>query len=378
MVEIAYEIPINKNFLFQDKHAFDKFVAPINKYLNLYYSDQKKWRSELSFYLRNFAQILHLDKIISHIPQQCQKIILIPHRFLHLLPIHALILNDGSYLLDSYEITYSPSCKLLQLIKNQQRPNFEKLFAIQNPTNNLSYTDLEVETISSYFDSAEILAKEKATKTAFNSYNDFSSINCLHFSCHGYFNINSPLESSLLLANSSLHKLGFNNRCKGVSGELSEMSNTETKTENLTLAEVFGLNLSQCRLVTLSACETGLTDFTDLSDEYISFPSSFIYAGSSNVVSNLWKVSDLSTAFLMIKFYQNLRQNFTVSVALNKAQIWLRDITKKELQEWIKNNQVPIDVTLRHDLKYQLRKLSDNDQPFKDPFYWAAFSAISQ
>ncbi|WP_293085713.1 CHAT domain-containing protein [Okeania sp. SIO3B5] len=311
-------------------------------------------------------------------PQQCQKIILIPHRFLHLLPIHALILNDGSYLLDSYEITYSPSCKLLQLIKNQQRPNFEKLFAIQNPTNNLSYTDLEVETISSYFDSAEILAKEKATKTAFNSYNDFSSINCLHFSCHGYFNINSPLESSLLLANSSLHKLGFNNRCKGVSGELSEMSNTETKTENLTLAEVFGLNLSQCRLVTLSACETGLTDFTDLSDEYISFPSSFIYAGSSNVVSNLWKVSDLSTAFLMIKFYQNLRQNFTVSVALNKAQIWLRDITKKELQEWIKNNQVPIDVTLRHDLKYQLRKLSDNDQPFKDPFYWAAFSAISQ
>ncbi|GFZ98704.1 CHAT domain-containing protein [Okeania sp. KiyG1] len=297
---------------------------------------------------------MHLDEIISHIPQKCQKIILIPHRFLNLLPIHAFILNDGSYLLDSYEVTYSPSCKLLQLIKNQQRPNFEKLFAIQNPTEDLIYTDLEVETISSYFDSAEILAKEKATKTAFKTYNDFSSVNCLHFSCHGYFNINSPLESSLLLANA------------------------ETKTENLTLAEVFELNLSQCRLVTLSACETGLTDFTDLSDEYISFPSSFIYAGSSNVVSSLWKVSDLPTTFLLIKFYQNLHQNFTVSVALNKAQIWLRNITKKELLEWIENNQLPIDVTLRRDLKYQLRQLSDNDQPFKDPFYWAAFSAISQ
>ncbi|NES07405.1 MAG: CHAT domain-containing protein [Okeania sp. SIO2F4] len=156
------------------------------------------------------------------------------------------------------------------------------------------------------------------------------------------------------------------------------MSNTETKTENLTLAEVFGLNLSQCRLVTLSACETGLTDFTDLSDEYISFPSSFIYAGSSNVVSNLWKVSDLSTAFIMIKFYQNLRQNLTVSVAINKAQIWLRDITKKELQEWIKNNQLPINATLRISLRRRFHRLSDNDQPFKDPFYWAAFSAISQ
>ncbi|NES07406.1 MAG: CHAT domain-containing protein [Okeania sp. SIO2F4] len=189
---VAYEIPINKNFLFQDKAAFDEFVAPINEYLNLYYSDKQQWQSELSFYLRNFAQILHLDEIISHIPQKCQKIILIPHRFLHLLPIHAFILNDGSYLLDRYEVTYSPSCKLLQLIKNQQRPNFNKLFAIQNPTEDLSYTDLEVETISSYFDSAEILAKEKTSKTAFNSYNDFSSINCLYFSCHGYFNINSP------------------------------------------------------------------------------------------------------------------------------------------------------------------------------------------
>ncbi|MDJ0519806.1 MAG: CHAT domain-containing protein [Trichodesmium sp. MO_231.B1] len=292
---------------------------------------------------------MHLDEIISHIPQQCQKIILIPHRFLHLLPIHAFILNDGSYLLDHYEVTYSPSCKLLQLIKNQQRPNFEKLFAIQNPTEDLIYTDLEVETISSYFDSAEILAKEKATKTTFKTYNDFPSVNCLHFSCHGYFNINSPLESSLLLADG-----------------------------RLTLAEVFELNLSQCRLVTLSACETGLTDFSNLSDEYISFPSSFIYAGSSNVVSNLWKVMDLPTTFLLIKFYQNLHQNCGVSVALNEAQIWLRDITKKELQEWIRNNQLSIDVTLKRDLKYQLRQLSDNDQPFKDPFYWAAFSAISQ
>ena len=241
----------------------------------------------------------------------------------------------------------------MQLIKNQQRPNFNKLFAIQNPTSDLSYSDLEVETISSYFDSAEILAKEKATKTAFKTYNDFSSVNFLHFSCHGYFNINSPLESSLVLAN------------------------TETKTENLTLAEVFELNLSQCRLVTLSACETGLTDFSDLSDEYISFPSSFIYAGSSNVVSSLWSPDDRSAAFLMIKFYQNLHQNFTVSAALNKAQIWLRDSTTKELEEWIENNQRLINTTRVHLLEY-LDWFYLEEQPFKDPFYWAAFSAISQ
>ncbi|NEP78156.1 MAG: CHAT domain-containing protein, partial [Okeania sp. SIO3B3] len=319
-IYVAYERPVNKNFLFQDKRAFDEFVAPINKYLNLYHFRKQQWIYELPFYLRNFAQILHLDEIVSHIPQQCQKIILIPHRFLHLLPIHAFILNDDSYLLDRYEVTYSSSCKLLQLIKNQQRPKFDKLFAIQNPTSDLIYSDLEVEKISSYFDSAEILAKEKATKTAFKTYNDFSSVNCLHFSCHGYFNINSPLESSLLLANA------------------------ETKTENLTLAEVFELNLSQCRLVTLSACETGLTDFRDLSDEYISFPSSFIYAGSSNVVSSLWSPDDLSTALLMIKFYQNLKSypelgEGSIAIALRDAQMWLRNLTSKEGEEFLEKFQ---------------------------------------
>ena len=347
--DVAYEIPVNKNFLFQDKGAFDEFVTPINKYLNLYYSNIHKWINELSFYLRNLAQILRLDEIISHIPQQCQKIILIPHRFLHLLPIHAFILNDDSYLLDRYEVTYSPSCKLLQLMKNQQRPNFNKLFAIQNSMSDLTGADLEVETISSYFDSAEILAKEKTTKAAFKTYNDFSSVNCLHFSCHSRFNINSPLESSLFLANA----------------------------EPLTLAEVFELNLPQCHLVTLSACETALTDFRDLSDEYISFPSSFIYAGSLNVVSSLWTVNDLSTALLMIRFYQNLSQGLTVSGALNKAQIWLRAITKKQLEEWI-SQFPPIDINLEAMLEDWISELLDNKQPFKNPYYWAAFSAISQ
>lgn len=93
----------------------------------------------------------------------------------------------------------------------------------------------------------------------------------------------------------------------------------------LSLGEIFGLDLSQCRLVTLSACETGLTDFRSITDEYIGLPSIFLYAGSPTVVSSLWTVNDLSTAFLMIEFYQNMRAGNSVVLALNKAQlIYLR------------------------------------------------------
>nr|MDJ0632476.1 CHAT domain-containing protein [Xenococcaceae cyanobacterium MO_188.B29] len=83
-------------------------------------------------------------------------------------------------------------------------------------------------------------------------------------------------------------------------------------------------DLRQSRLTVLSACETGLTDFRSLTDEYIGLPSGFLYAGSPNVVSSLWAVNDLSTAFLMIKLYQNLQDkdfHDSVPIALNQAQL---------------------------------------------------------
>jgi CHAT domain-containing protein len=62
-------------------------------------------------------------------------------------------------------------------------------------------------------------------------------------------------------------------------------------------------------LLTLSACETGLIDFDNASDEYIGLPSGFLYAGSPSVVCTLWAVDQVSTAFLLIKFYENLRES---------------------------------------------------------------------
>jgi CHAT domain-containing protein len=146
----------------------------------------------------------------------------------------------------------------------------------------------------------------------------------------------------------------------------------------LTLDKIFALKLEKCRLVTLSACETGLIDFNNTSDEYIGLPSGFLYAGASNVVSSLWRVNDLSTAFLMIKFYQNLKNFQSVAVALNQAQLWLRDITKTELKAWITANSLPLNPTMRQNLHKRLHKLQDNQKPFQEPFHWAAFCASGQ
>lgn len=343
------------------------------QYQEEYRQHKSQWEANLVSHLQKLATILNIDKIVEKIPDECNRLILIPHRYLHLFPLHALLLADSKLLLDRFPggVSYAPSCQLLQLTEKQERSDFSNFFALQNPTGDLIYTNLEVEAIGSLFprDRVRVLAQQAATKSALSASNEFPVAHCIHFSCHGTFSLESPLESALILANR----------------------------EHLTLGEIFGLNLEQCRLVTLSACETGLTDPNSLSDEYIGLPSGFLLAGSPSVVSSLWTVNDLSTSFLMMKFYETLReqqkqnQPFNSAIALNHAQKWLRNLTCCELEQefakpQFKNAIAQLQKTLSDEEFFEiedaiehrqqkLQKLDPNDKPLANPYYWAAFIA---
>ncbi|MEG3973147.1 CHAT domain-containing protein [Microcoleus sp. herbarium8] len=363
--------------LSSDLIDLNKLANWANSYLKAYSNKQSHWQRRLTTRLNLLAKILHIDEIIKQIPTECDRLILIPHRYLHLLPLHGLPLIENSSLFDRFPggLSYAPSCQLLQLAQNRQRPEFTHLFAVQNPTGDLSYTDLEVETIQSYFSTSNLLKQKIATKEAVDD-TSLNTVHCAHFSCHGYFNGSEPRKSALILANAELNSTPTQSDAENylslTNGGVFDLNKC------LTLDSIFTLNLEQCRLVTLSACETGLIDFRNTSDEYIGLPSGFVYAGASSVVSSLWRVNDLSTTFLMIRFYQNLQKGLAVGLALNQAQLWLKDITKKELLVWSVENQFHIDATLSMSLRRKLNKMSDNDKPFELPFHWAAFCAIGQ
>jgi CHAT domain-containing protein len=137
----------------------------------------------------------------------------------------------------------------------------------------------------------------------------------------------------------------------------------------------------------LSACETGMIDLQSLSDEYIGLPSGFLFAGSQNVVSSLWTVNDLSTAFLMIKFYQILldpTQQVSVAIALKTAQNWLRTLNREKFI--FESNQIidkldakkpRMSESYRKIAKLLLQQ-STEEYPFQNPYYWAAFIASGQ
>ncbi|NES17924.1 MAG: tetratricopeptide repeat protein [Symploca sp. SIO3E6] len=359
-----------------------------NDYLAAYQKENKQWKTNIASNLEKLAEILNIDRLLTQVDEifdqqggKCDRLILIPHRFLHLFPFHAMPLANGDLLMERFPrgLSYAPSIQLLQLSQTWSRPSLKHFFSLKNPTEDLSFANLEVDTIRSYFHpNDDVLEKQAASKTALTQ-ERLAQTNVAHFSCHGYFNFETPSQSALVLAGGKTtttitpaEQTRFWESRDGGAINLEKC---------LTLGDIFALDLRQCRLTTLSACETGLTDVKSLGDEYIGLPSGFLYAGSPSVVSSLWTVDDLSTAFLTIQFYQNLQdteQYPSVAIALNQAQLWLRNLTKKKLEIWMAQNQLKLAPAPKMSLSRRLHKMSDNAQPFKSPFYWAAFCAIGQ
>ena len=71
----------------------------------------------------------------------------------------------------------------------------------------------------------------------------------------------------------------------------------------VTAADIASMNLRQCDLAVLSACETGLGKLG--SDGVYGLQRGFKNAGVRTLLMSLQKVYDKATVELMIKFYQH-------------------------------------------------------------------------
>ncbi len=76
-----------------DSSAVDALEQLKEEYLTDYLNDNNHWQQELPSYLQRLAEILELDHLISQIPPNCQQLVLVPYRALHLFPLHALPLE---------------------------------------------------------------------------------------------------------------------------------------------------------------------------------------------------------------------------------------------------------------------------------------------
>ena len=103
----------------------------------------------------------------------------------------------------------------------------------------------------------------------------------------------------------------------------------------LTADEISRLDLSNTKLVVLSACETARGKIDPVDGVY-GLQRAFKLAGVQTIVMSLWKVQDDATAMLMTQFYKYLTDGVERHQALWNAMM---DVRKK----------------------------------YKDPYYWAGF-----
>jgi CHAT domain-containing protein len=142
---------------------------------------------------------------------------------------------------------------------------------------------------------------------------------------------------------------------------------------------------SQARLAVLSACQTAITDFQELPEEAIGLPSGFMQAGIPGVIGTLWPVNDLSTALLMIRFYQYHLEGdaergsapLSPSEALRRSQQWLRSVKSKEIKTYLKAYLPEFQrmIASQADAAYKRLALEDDESClFAHPYYWAGFT----
>jgi CHAT domain-containing protein/tetratricopeptide (TPR) repeat protein len=324
-------------------------------------SDRQGWHDAIDSTTRQLW-----DSLMGALVQQIKKLgfkraILIPTGYLSLLPLHAAWTEDTDqptgrrYAIDEIHFTYAPNAKSLtaaQVIADRVQVA-DSILAIDNPRQDLPNSEREINCAISTFSQSSVLRHEKATIAAVKDGLVGSSV--VHFSCHGIADLQSPLNSGLLLYD-----------------------------ELLTLKDIFALNLADSggiRLAILSACETGLVGIEN-TDEAIGLPTGLIQAGVAAVIASLWSVSDLSTMMLLARFYELWRiEGLEIALALRQAQQWVRDTTNGEKLIYFKDfkpiqstNKMPASAA---DYLYKSLILSHPDaRDFAHPFHWAAFSYV--
>ena len=144
----------------------------------------------------------------------------------------------------------------------------------------------------------------------------------------------------------------------------------------LHMREVFHLKLN-ADLVVLSACQSGLGKHLT-GEGMVGLSTAFFFAGTPSLVVSLWNVSDVSTALLMRRFYENLLKGQRKSGALREAKSWLRNLTRAELRKMAASDSLAREAIRgvgTRPVHSPKGKLAD-EHPYAHPYYWAPFVLI--
>ena len=229
----------------------------------------------------------------------------IPQGWLHYLPLHALTVA-GEPFIARHTVAYAPSAAVLARAL-ETAPAPEPIAGDGSSALVMGYTPNEDPVERAFFEGEAVaIAKHLHAGPLLDMAADADALRrrgpaarVIHLSCHGYFNPRDPAASSVLLS----------------SGEF-------------TLHDWMALSLS-ADLVTLSACETGLSD-VKRGDDLTGLTRALLYAGASSALVTLWSVRADTTLEWMLDFYNRAwdargNKRTTEALAFQQATLALRE-----------------------------------------------------
>ncbi|MFC1779398.1 CHAT domain-containing protein [Thermodesulfobacteriota bacterium] len=368
----------------------DKLISDYRKLLNkhiTYIEKTGKHSKNIVGKLNSITKHLYektYAKISNHFSGK-KRLIVSPDGEMSLIPLEIFESSDGKYFIEEFEIYYLTNAKHYSPNKdffsfgNMKTavlfgdPDFDSNRTYEVPQKNTSLpsfrgvkkellADLRFSRLPETRDEIDLikegLSREKGLKVKTvlgqdaNESNFLSTVdaNILHVASHGYFlspqnnmAVNNPLENQ---QDDSLYNTPSRQQyispmlqsglvLAGVNSSLAVgQDNGLVSAEKL-----LGMDLSETKLLVLSACNTGSGDALPGEGVY-GLERSLLVSGAENLVLSLWPVPSDETKELMVNFYKYLVSEESVSNALRKAKISMLN-------------------------KYD------------DPFYWGAFVHVS-
>ncbi len=281
------------------------------------------------------------------------RLLVSPDGGLNLLPFEALVDEHGRYLIESFSISYlssgrdllriqvprvhrsvpvivadphygepapagaGPSRRKQPLHRAQHRSVTTAVDSSELYFAALANTAEEARSIKRLFPDAVLLTGQRATKAEFMR---LDAPRMLHIASHGFFledasrggapasasDASATVENPLLRSGIALAgaNLGHDARSNGI----------------LTALEASGLDLWGTKLVTLSACDTGVGEVRNGEGVY-GLRRAFLLAGTETLVMSLWPLSDYIARETMVTYYTGLRAGLGRGEALRQAKL---------------------------------------------------------
>jgi CHAT domain-containing protein len=271
----------------------------------------------------------------------------VPTGALHFLPLHAarcIDPNGERHLVDDFVVRIAPSAGILAMLQAEQaRLDLGAVVAGVSQYNNpglapLPGVEAETRAIAETLGAKPLLNEAANAETLAGALREAAFV---HLACHGAQWAEDPQFGKHFAPQAVLH-----------------LAN-----EGLTFADILvNWDLGRTRLITLSACDTGLIDAAKPWDELEGLRHVLLQSGAQAIVASLWSVDDESTALLMRRFYRNIRdREMAIPEALSESQRWLRDATHAEL-------------AASHVGIYNLNSgAAPDERPYRHPYFWGPF-----